>query len=160
MINISSTRFGDLEIDEADVINFPMGIPGFEDKHKWVLVGDEDNAIMWLHNVESGDLALPVTTPEAVKGDYNAQIPRESLEPIGGMIENETVLLIVVAIPPGRPWDMTANLRAPIVVNMAGRLAMQAISLNEEYDFRHPVLDEETREKIKEQSLAATEKAE
>ena len=155
MIKVVSTRFGDLDLDESDIISFPLGIPGFEDKHKWILVGDEENAIMWLHSTEDGSLALPVTTPEAIKSDYNAQIPRESLDPIGGMSDKDTVLLIVVAIPPGRPWDMTANLRAPIVVNMEQRMAMQAISLNEDYDFRYPVLDDATREKIKEQASAA-----
>ena len=159
MVKINSTRFGDLEIDDEDVIHFPVGIPGFEDKHRWILVGDDDNAIIWLHSTEDGSLALPVTPPQAVMSDYNARIPRESLEMVGKENLDDVILLIVVAIPPGRPWDMTANLRAPIIVNMATKIATQAIALNEDYDFRHPVLDEETKEKIKEQSLnAAAEK--
>jgi flagellar assembly factor FliW len=149
-----------MEVDDGDVINFPVGIPGFEDKHQWILVGEEDSAIMWLHSVNDGTLALPVTTPEAVKGDYNAKIPRESLEQIGEMNVKDVVLLIVVAIPPGRPWDMTANLRAPILVNMATRTATQAIALNEDYDFRHMVLDEETRENMRSQAESPVEKAE
>jgi flagellar assembly factor FliW len=144
-----------LEVDDADVINFPAGIPGFEDKRSWILVGDEENAVMWLHSIEDGSLALPVTTPEAIKSDYNAKIPRESLEQIGELDITAVILLIVVAIPPGRPWDMTANLRAPIVVNWSSRVATQAIALNEDYDFRYPVLDDNTREKMKAQSLAA-----
>jgi flagellar assembly factor FliW len=144
-----------LEVDEGDVINFPAGIPGFEDKHSWILVGDEENAVMWLHSIDDGSLALPVTTPEAVKSDYNAKLPRESLEQIGELDINAVIILIVVAIPPGRPWDMTANLRAPIVVNWASRVAAQAIALNEDYDFRYAVLDEETREKMREQSMTA-----
>lgn len=160
MIKLTSTRFGELEVEDDDVIQFPVGIPGFEDKHRWILVGDEDNAIMWLHNADDGSLALPVTTPEAVKSDYNAKIPRESLEQIGEMNMKDVILLIVVAIPPGRPWDMTANLRAPILVNMASKIATQAIALNEDYDFRYTVLDEQTRENMKAQALAAAEKVE
>lgn len=159
MINVKSTRFGDLEVDEEDVIHFPVGIPGFEDRHKWILVGEDDNAIMWLHSVDEGDLALPVTPPEAVKSDYNAKIPRESLEQIGGENMEDVILLIVVAIPPGRPWDMTANLRAPILVNRASRIATQAIALNEDYDFRYSVLDDKTKEAMQAQA-AVSEKAE
>lgn len=155
MISLISTRFGALEVDEADVIHFPLGIPGFEEKHDWILVGDDDNAIMWMHSTQDGGLALPVTTPDSVKSDYNAQIPRESLEPLGTIAEEDVALLIVVTIPPERPWDMTANLKAPIVVNRASRTAMQAIALNEEYDFRTPVLDEANRERIRSQALAA-----
>lgn len=157
MITLTSTRFGKLEVEDDDVINFPVGIPGFEDKHQWVLVGEEDNAIMWLHSADDGALALPVTTPEAVKSDYSAKIPRESLEQIGESDMKNVVLLIVVAIPPGRPWDMTANLRAPILVNMGSRTATQAIALNEDYDFRHMVLDDRTRENMRAHAMA-TEK--
>ncbi|MDR0616395.1 MAG: flagellar assembly protein FliW [Synergistaceae bacterium] len=155
MISLTSTRFGEMEVDEGDIINFPAGIPGFEDKHSWILVGDEDNAIMWLHSIDDGSLALPVTTPESIKGDYNAKLPRESLEQIGELDIKDIILLIVVAIPPGRPWDMTANLRAPILVNWGSRVATQAIALNEDYDFRFPVLDAAARESMKAKSPAA-----
>jgi flagellar assembly factor FliW len=155
MISLTSTRFGEIEVDEGDIINFPAGIPGFEDEHSWVLVGDEENAIMWLHSTDDGALALPVATPESIKSDYNAKIPRESLEQVGELDAKAVIILIVVSIPPGRPWDMTANLRAPIVINWASRVATQAITLNEDYDFRYPVLDDETRDKMKSQSVAA-----
>jgi flagellar assembly factor FliW len=144
-----------MEVDEGDVINFPAGIPGFEDSHSWILVGDDDNAIMWLHSIEDGSLALPVTTPESIKSDYNARIPRESLEQIGELDMKAIILLIVVAIPPGCPWDMTANLRAPILVNWASRVATQAIAMNEDYDFRYPILDGAARENMKAKAAAA-----
>ncbi|MDR1581116.1 MAG: flagellar assembly protein FliW [Synergistaceae bacterium] len=155
MIKLTSTRFGELEIDDGDVIQFPLGIPGFEDKRRWILIGDEDNAIMWMHSTDDEALALPVATPDAVKSDYNAQIPRESLEPIGNVREGDVAILIVVTIPPDRPWDMTANLKAPIVVNKAGRLAMQTIALNDDYDFRYPVLEDSTRDSMREQAMAS-----
>jgi flagellar assembly factor FliW len=155
MIKLISTRFGELDIDEEDIIQFPVGIPGFEDKHRWILVGDDNNAIMWMHSTEDGGLALPVTTPDSVKSDYNAQIPRESLEPIGDVREGDVAILIIVTIPPERPWDMTANLKAPIVVNRAGRIAMQTIAMNDDYDFRYPVLEEGMRSKMREQAMAS-----
>ncbi|MDR1132929.1 MAG: flagellar assembly protein FliW [Synergistaceae bacterium] len=155
MIKLTSTRFGELEIDDGDVIQFPLGIPGFEDKRRWVLIGDEDNAIMWMHSTEDEALALPVAAPDSVKSDYNAQIPRESLEPIGDVREGDVAILIVVTIPPDRPWDMTANLKAPIVVNRADRVAMQTIALNDDYDFRYPVLEERTRNSMREQATAS-----
>ena len=159
MITLTSTRFGELEIDEEDIINFPVGIPGFEDKHHWILVGDDDNAIMWMHSTDDGELALPVTTPDSIKSDYNAQIPREVLEPIGDVMEGDVAILIVITIPPERPWDMTANLKAPIVVNRTNRMAMQTIALNDDYDFRCLVLDDEMRDRMREQAMAAREAA-
>ena len=40
---------------------------------------------------------------------------------------------------------MTANLRAPILVNADTRQALQAITLNETYPVRHPVLSQGAR---------------
>ena len=44
---------------------------------------------------------------------------------------------------------MTANLRAPIVINLKTRKAVQVIALNEEYPIRHVVFPEDVREKMK-----------
>jgi flagellar assembly factor FliW len=112
-----------------------------------------------MHSTEDGGLALPVTTPDSVRSDYNAQIPREALEPIGDVTEGDVTILIVITIPPARPWDMTANLKAPIVVNRGNRVAMQTIALNDEYDFRSLVLDDEMRDRMREQAMAAREAA-
>ena len=113
-----SERFGEIVYTQDDVLSFPRGIPAFENNRSWVLVGDEDNAVKWLQNIEDGALALPVTTPDAVMPDYNARIPEDELELVGSMDPSDLALLIVVSIPEGAPWNMTANLRAPILLNL------------------------------------------
>ncbi|MDR3354589.1 MAG: flagellar assembly protein FliW [Synergistaceae bacterium] len=157
MIKLASTRFGVLEVDDEDIIHFPVGIPGFENRHSWILVGDDDNAIMWIQSTDEGSLALPVVTPDTIKSDYNAKIPREFLDLIGNANVEDIAILIVVTIPPGRPWDMTANLRSPIVINRRSRVAVQSIALNEDYDFRYRVLEEDIREKMREQAVSSEE---
>ncbi|MDR1483100.1 MAG: flagellar assembly protein FliW [Synergistaceae bacterium] len=157
MIKLASTRFGVLEVDDDDIIRFPAGIPGFENRHSWILVGDDDNAIMWIQSTDEGSLALPVVTPDTIKSDYNAKIPREFLDLIGNVNMEDIAILIVVTIPPGRPWDMTANLRSPIVINRQSRVAVQSIALNEEYDFRYRVLEEDIRAKMREQAVSTEE---
>ena len=44
---------------------------------------------------------------------------------------------------------MTANLRAPILINIKTRKAVQVIALNEEYPVRYVVFSEDIREKMK-----------
>ena len=144
-----SERFGEITYTQDDVLSFPRGLPAFENSRSWVLVGDEDNAIKWLQNIEDGALALPVTTPDAVMPDYNARIPEDELELVGSMDPSDLVLLIVVSIPEAAPWNMTANLRAPILLNLKTRRAVQVIALNEEYPIRHVVFPEDVRETMK-----------
>ena len=150
---VTSSRFGEISYAEEDVLVFPRGIPAFEKHHKWVLAGEEDNAIKWLQNIEDGDLALPVTTPDAVMPDYNAKIPEDELDIVGSRDFADLALLIVVSIPEAAPWDMTANLRAPILVNLKSRKAVQVIVLNEEYPIRHVVFPENVKEAMKTSSL-------
>jgi len=152
--SMTSSRFGEISYSEDDVLVFPRGIPAFEKHHNWILAGEEDNAIKWLQNIEDGDLALPVTTPDAVMPDYNAKIPDDELEMVGSKDFADLALLIVVSIPEAAPWNMTANLRAPILINMKSRRAVQVIALNEEYPIRHVVFPENVKEAMKTAHLA------
>ena len=151
---IKTERFGEISYRPGDVLSFPRGIPAFEDRHSWILVGKEDNAVKWLQNVEDGELALPVTTPDVVMPDYNARIPEDDLMLVGSKDPADLALLIVVSIPEGMPWNMTANLRAPILLNLKTRKAVQVIALNEEYPIRHIVFPEDVRETMKRQTAA------
>jgi len=151
---VTSTRFGEIPYAEEDVLVFPRGIPAFEQHNKWILAGEEDNAIKWLQNIEDSDLALPVTTPDAVMTDYNAKIPEDELNLVGSKDFADLALLIVVSIPESAPWDMTANLRAPILINLKSRRAVQVIALNEEYPIRHVVFPEDVKQAMKTAHLA------
>ncbi|MBQ6773236.1 MAG: flagellar assembly protein FliW [Synergistaceae bacterium] len=149
---INTARFGEVSYKEEDVLFFPRGIPAFENNHKWILAGSDDSAIKWLQNIEDGDLALPVTSPDAVRPDYNARIPEDELRLIGSVNPADLALLIVVSIPRDAPWNMTANLRAPILINLKTHKAVQVIALNEEYPIRHIIFPEDVREKMKAQN--------
>ena len=157
MLSVTSSRFGEISYSEEDVLVFPRGIPAFEKHYNWLLAGEEDNAIKWLQNIEDSDLALPVTTPDAVMPDYNAKIPEDELDLVGSKDFADLALLIVVSIPEAAPWDMTANLRAPILVNLKSRKAVQVIALNEEYPIRHVVFPENVREAMKISHMAEGE---
>ena len=148
-MKIETERFGEVAYTSEDILFFPRGIPAFEDKHQWILAGSDDSAIRWLQSLDDSSLALPVTSPDAVQSDYNARIPEDDLNLVGTSNPAELALLIVVSIPDSAPWNMTANLRAPILINIKNRKAVQVIALNEEYPVRHVVFSEEVREKLK-----------
>ena len=147
---IITRRFGEVYYSPNDVLLFPRGIPAFENKHQWILAGSDDSAIKWLQSIEDGDLALPVTSPDAIAPDYNARIPEDELKLIGSVNPADLALLIVVSIPQNEPWLMTGNLRAPILINLKTHKAVQVIALNEEYPIRHVIFPEDVREQMKE----------
>ena len=142
---LETARFGTLEVAEEDVVHFPLGIPAFEDHREWVFVGEDESPVKWLQSLADGDVALPVCPPGFVRGDYNARIPAEELEVLECAGKEDMALFLVLSIPASSPWDMTANLRAPIVLNHVKRLGTQVIAANEDYGVRHPVFPPEAR---------------
>lgn len=148
-MKINTERFGEIDYSGEDILFFPRGIPAFEERHEWILAGNDDSAIRWLQCLSDAALALPVTSPDAIQSDYNARIPEDDLKLVGSVNPSDLALLIVVTIPESAPWDMTANLRAPILINIRTRKAVQVIALNEEYPVRHIVFSDEVREKLK-----------
>ena len=150
---VMSSRFGEVTYSSEDVLFFPRGLPAFEHCHQWILAGDEDNAVKWLQSIEDGELALPVTVPDVIMPDYNAKIPEDDLDVVGAGGLVDLALLIIVSIPEFSPWEMTANLRAPILVNLKTRRATQVIVLNEEYSIRHAVFSENAKESMKNSKL-------
>ena len=153
---IQTTRFGDFTVNDEDVIRFPKGIPGFETHTRWALAGEDDSPIKWLQSMADGDVALPVVIPQIIKSNYNARLPEGEIAVVEAVTEEDMALLIVLSIPPAAPWDMTANLRAPIVINHKNRLACQVIAENEEYELRAFVLSDAMRESMREKSARDT----
>jgi flagellar assembly factor FliW len=158
-ILINTTRFGHFSVNDEDVVRFPKGIPGFETHSEWALAGEEDNPIKWLQSLSDGDVALPVVTPDTVKMNYNARLPQGSISLLESESVEDLALLLVLSIPLGAPWDMTANLRAPVVINHKKRLGCQVIAENEEYDLRTPVLSDIMRESMRRKAVGEASKA-
>jgi flagellar assembly factor FliW len=109
---VESSRFGTLEIEESAVIEFPTGLIGLGST-RWALVGDTtDGPFQWLHSLEDGTLALPVTNPWAFFPDYAVELSDADTAKLGA--DEATVLVTVRA--GAELSDFSANLRAPILI--------------------------------------------
>lgn len=140
--DISTNRFGDLHIDDADVFIFREGLPAFEMHKEWILIGNDESPIKWLQSLHDGAIALPVIPPDVIMNGYNAKISKQELESIEMETLDDLALFLIVSIPPS-PRDMTVNLRAPVVINKKKRMGRQIIVENEEYAVRQRLWSEE-----------------
>lgn len=156
-VKIKTTRFGTFNINEEDIIFFPKGIPGFETHTQWALTGEDEDPVKWLQSLRDGGIALPVVIPQAVMTDYNARLPESELSVLETNDIEDLALLVVLSIPSNAPWNMTANLRAPLVINRKKRIASQVITENEEYGVRAFVLSDEMRENMSQKAAASFE---
>lgn len=148
MREFKTLRFGVLKYDDNDIVYFPKGIPGFEDHKAWLLVGNDESAIKWLQSLKDGDVALPIVPPDFIISDYDPQLCKSDINELKAPIK-DLCFFVVVAVPENAPWEATANIRAPIAVNAKERLGKQAIGQREDYDIKHYIFDDSTREKMR-----------
>lgn len=134
--------FGTITIEDEKLITFPNGIIGFPFMKQFALIRDEENknaAIMWLQSMEEPQFAMPVVEPNLISDSYNPVVNDENLTPVGKMVEEQTYLLVTITVPSDIE-KMTANLKAPIVINMANNKAVQII-VEDDYQVKHPIYE-------------------
>jgi flagellar assembly factor FliW len=142
-ITFNSTRFGEFTVPVEVLIEIPSGIIGFPHTTRYVML-DHKPPFSWLHSVEDPNLAFVV-----VDGfEFGEQF--EVKPPIGDKdtdlkAEDEYAILIIVTVRPD-PKLTTANLKAPVFVNMRNRRGVQTIIDDPRYSTRFPLWSEQPNE--------------
>lgn len=151
-MQLETRRFGTIEFDADNALSVPNGIPGFPAMQRVVLfaaagsdaetdaqeqVGSEDvQALFWLQDLDDADLAFLCIVPWAIFPEYDIDIDERTLG-----IEHHSdvrILTLVTARRDGEQDSMTANLRAPIVVDVRKRRMQQVILSDSRWPIRAP----------------------
>ncbi|MBO5228132.1 MAG: flagellar assembly protein FliW [Lachnospiraceae bacterium] len=143
-MKFNTRLFGEVDIAEDKVLSFENGIIGLENLKKFTLIYDSEKEdagkIIWLQSLEEETYALPVINPRNVMKDYNPVVDDELLAPLGEFKDEDLMILVTIRVPENIE-DMTANLRAPIVINADNRKACQIVAQNEDYMVKQPVYE-------------------
>lgn len=143
-VTFQSIRFGEVEVAGEEVIEFPFGLIGLGGSRYTLLDRNPGTGFLWLHSVDEPALALPVVRPEPFFSEFSLHMAPEDVERTGIEAGAEDVTLYVTVRATPNPLDITANLRAPLVVH-EGR-GYQVINANPEARLQAPlfVLSDET----------------
>lgn len=136
--------FGEIDIDDEKVLDFPNGIIGFENLHKFAIIYDIDRGkeanISYLQSMEEPLLVLPVINPLVVLKEYNPIVEDALLEPLDMPKEDELLVLLAMTVPSDLT-KMTVNMKAPFVINTRSKKGGQIIVENSDYQIRFPIYD-------------------
>ncbi|UCH91382.1 MAG: flagellar assembly protein FliW, partial [Nitrospirota bacterium] len=128
MMTIQTSRFGELEVSEDTLLTFPSGLVGFPAiQHFVVLDVAEDSYYQWFQAIKEPDLALVIIDVHYLDPEFQAQVSDEGLAELEITQGDPILIMAVVTIPSGHPEQATANLRAPLVVNLRTRKGKQLI---------------------------------
>ena len=137
-MKIQTTNFGEIEILEENIINFPSGLLAFEDQKDFTIVDneDEENPFMWLQSLNNPDLAFVIINPFVFKSDYDFNISESTVEKLKIKSQKDLSIYTIVVIPEDIK-EMTANLSGPIIINNKERLGKQIIVDNNDYTTKY-----------------------
>ncbi len=138
-MTIHTSRFGVVLISAADVIHFSEGLLGFNELHRFVLLDDpSDEIFAWLQSCEEPGIAFPLLEPELFTTTYKVQLTKHDMEVLGLKSIEGTRSFTIITIP-ADPTQMTANLKAPIVINVDNRQARQCVLQDNSLAIREPI---------------------
>ncbi len=121
---------------DTGLIVFEEGIIGVPRAKRFVLMERDGTPIRVLRSLDIEGFALPVVDPHLADPEYRPHLGPRVAEAIGADEDAPVLLLVVAALEPDGP---TANLRAPLVINVRDRVATQVILENRSYPLRAPV---------------------
>lgn len=140
-MEINTTLFGKVDIEEEKILSFENGIMGFEECKHFTLIYDSENrsAISWLQAVEEPGLAFPVIDPQVVNETYDPMVDYDYLSSLGEFTADNRFVLAIMTVPENLE-DMSVNLKAPIVINTDTKKGCQVI-VDDDFEVHYPVYE-------------------
>lgn len=140
-MHIETEKFGNFEFPDNKVIQFPSGIPGFEDLHRFVILEiEKSKPLYWLQSTENKYIALPTMIPFELLENHYIQIRDNELEDLHVKEQSDLIVMNVVVIPEDIK-QMTVNLAAPIIINAKEGIGKQILIDAKELPMRYPVYE-------------------
>ena len=143
-MKVNTRLFGEIDIADDKIIEFPDGIIGFPDLTKFTLIYDKDDkqksrSLMYLQSMDEPQFAMPVVMPNDIFPDYNPTINDDLLEDIGDLTPTNTYVLVTITVPQDIT-KMTVNLKGPFVINTDTLKGVQ-LMVEDDVSVKEPVYE-------------------
>jgi flagellar assembly factor FliW len=125
-MQIRTRTLGTVEATPESFLTLPEGLIGYDDQREFALVASEDHApFRWLLSFGDPDVTFPLLPAHLVSDDYHPGLAATDARAIGAVASDALEIYVIAAVDAeGR---LTANMRAPIVLNPQSRLARQVV---------------------------------
>lgn len=137
---VYETRFGEVSLREDRLITFTNGLLGFNDCTTFGLTklpNTDESPIMLLQCVNEPEIGFLVAEPKSLGLDMKAEDISKAVKEAGMSEESTQALVILTMYDQEGSYYLTANMRAPLLVDSRSRQARQHILTNKEYTTQH-----------------------
>jgi flagellar assembly factor FliW len=131
------TRFGEFDTLQSQVVTFAEGIPGFEACRRFVLVAAEGlTPLKCLQALDEPQPSFLTADAIAMRPDYRAELKPADRLKLGAAADDLLLWLVILTID---GHEVTANLKAPVVINPRRMLGRQVVLDEADYPVRWPL---------------------
>lgn len=133
---IQTTRFGQINVEDNEILNFEEGVLGFESEKQFFIIDPDDKTlILWLQSVKTPAIAFPIIEPNIIENSGPNELLKNDLARLNLTKQSEAYIYNILTIPKNVK-EITANLKAPIVINSKLRLGSQIVLQDNKLDLK------------------------
>jgi flagellar assembly factor FliW len=142
-MEIKTKYHGIKHYKDSDVITFKKGIPGFENLKKFIIFPVEENNLFYvLQSIEDLSIGLVLISPFNILKDYEFDLDDSKMEELGIKSHKDIIVFNTVTLN-SKIENITANLKAPFVININKKIGEQIILDGSNYSIKYPLFKEE-----------------
>lgn len=136
MVSITHS-FGTITVPEDAILSFPTGgLFGFEKVTQYALLPAARDGLWWLMSPTSPPTTFVLADPFVVDPGYVVDLGDREKEALQIASPDEVLVLVMLSLPPEGSGTTTGNMRAPLVINLARRLASQIVSRDDAHSMQ------------------------
>jgi flagellar assembly factor FliW len=147
MPELPTTYFGTIPFTPESVFEFPRGLPGFEERRRFLPVQNPQTApILFLQSLEDPALCFITLPVLVVDPRYRLRMSPPDLEVLEWKTERQPRIgedVLCLAVLSFQKSGPTANLLAPVVVDLKTYTAVQAVAAESDYSHQHALFPPE-----------------
>lgn len=137
-MQIETSRFGKLDVEEERIMTFPNGLLGFPQHRRFTLVqSSSGNYFLWLQSLDDPALAFVVADPTTFFKDFSVPLKDELRDAI--KLTDASHMHVFVICNRVGDW-LTGNLLGPLVYNIANNIGEQIVLQERKWTTRQPLL--------------------
>lgn len=142
---ILTSRFGEIEAQEKDMITFVSPVLGFTGLKRYVIINALENTIFqFMQSLEDKDLTFVLADPFQWLPDYEFDLEDHWLRKLGIKSKHDVNIRVIATIRSSS--DISINLKAPIIINIESNEAAQIILEGSDYSSRYSLIDNRQEE--------------
>ncbi len=142
-MKISTTSFGELEINPDTILTFPRGLPGFENCQRFSLLREdkEGAVVLYLQSLDDAAVAFSIVEPAHFGINYELKLSDEDMALLQADDSKELAVVLMVYRPEDEnsqkaqaQGGIAANINGPLVLNLGKKLGLQKVLVGTRYD--------------------------